>query len=177
MSPRLHYAALHHGQNKFRQLLQIGTAGKAVLCGSQTRLHSRRPAVEVVRETLVDFELLFGNLQCQPPYGTSVGATCGKKISAIEAKNSEDAFDRIRDLAENWLNYDRFQRLHVQIQDSKQQVFLGAKKVVEAPRIDLSTIENLRNRRGCVAITPKQIKGCFNNAPSGSALLLNCHLS
>src|SRR5579862_7644633 len=89
------------------------------------------------------FELLFWNLKRETTDRTSVGTPRSQQVLAVKPKNSEDSLDRIGNLIENRLHNHRDQRLHIKVEDSKQQLFLGLEEVIEAARIRFRAFENL----------------------------------
>lgn len=172
----LHHSAFHYREDELRKAGQVGRGGKLLRSASKTIGDSGGPAVEIVREALVNPELFFRNLKSETADGAAIGASSGEQVAAVEIEDAEDAIDGVGNGRKNRFDDNGEERLNVVLKDRKEQFFLGLEKEVKAAGIGLCAGTDFCNACGSVSAEPKQIESGVNEALTrGRAFAAGCH--
>lgn len=164
LGPRLHDAAFHDREHKFRKGLQIGAGREAIFGFLQKIFDCGGPAIEVVRESFVHTELFFGNFEGQAADGAAVAAIGGEEIAAIELEDAEDAFDGVLEFVGDGIDDNWVEGFEVELENGQEEFFFGFEKVVEATGVGFGTGQDFSDTGGGISAEPKEIEGRIDDA-------------
>ncbi len=125
MHARLHYAALHDREDKGGERFQIYINRKTRAGVLENFFKGGDPAIEIRRDALLNVSLFFGDFHGKLADEATVGVFSIEQIFAINIQNPENPIDGVRALQQHGVHDDGHVRFEVEVQDGKEQLFLG----------------------------------------------------